>query len=299
MAEMLPQANYFRRSKTYYERIDPLDTYDDIDFISRYRLSKSTFQLVLNKISTNLKKETARSQSISPNEQFAAALRYFASGSFQMVIGDTCGLSQPSMSRIITTVSEALDQLWDETIYFPTDSADTQNIKENFYNIAGFPNVLGCIDGTHIPILKPKEFEWQYLNRKLYHSINVQAVCDFRGKFTNMVVKHPGSAHDSFILQDSNLWRHMETNENAGFILGDSAYPCRKWLMTPLPDPVSQSQKRYNYAHKRTRVLIENAFGIWKRWFAILNTPNRRKLCNIARDIRATAILHNYAVMML
>lgn len=294
MAEMLNCLSY--RTKRFCQRTNPLD-YDDVDFVSRYRLSKGTFQFLLEKISPNLEKETERNHAISSTEQFAAALRYYACGSFQSVIGDTCGLSQPSIFRAISSVSKELDNLWDETIYFPVDSREIQTIKQAFYNIGKFPNVIGCIDGTHIPILKPNEYEWQYLNRKLYHSINVQAVCDYKGKFINMVVKHPGSAHDSFILQDSSLWTHMENNESVGFILGDSAYPCRKWLMTPLPNADSQSEKRYNYAHKRTRVLIENSFGVWKRRFAALNTPNRRSLCHVARDIRATAILHNYAIL--
>lgn len=297
MAEMIYRLDTSYRTKRYCERINPLDTYDDIDFISRYRLSKSTFQFLLDKISRNLEKETHRNYSVSGVEQFAAALRYYASGSFQIVIGDTCGLSQPSISRAISSVSKELDKLWDETIYLPVDSREIQTIKQRFYDIGNFPNVIGCLDGSHIPILKPKEYEWQYLNRKLFHSINVQAVCDYKRKFINMVVKHPGSAHDSFVLQDSSLWTHMENNPNVGFILGDSAYPCRKWLMTPLSNADRQSEKRYNYAHKRTRVLIENTFGVWKRRFAVLNTPNRRSLCNVARDIRATAILHNYAIM--
>ena len=34
--------------------------------------------------------------------------------------------------------------------------------------------VVGCIDGTHIRIVKPKNHEKAYVNRKNYHSLNVQ-----------------------------------------------------------------------------------------------------------------------------
>ena len=40
--------------------------------------------------------------------------------------------------------------------------------------ISGFPNVIGCIDGTQVPILAPSINEADYVNRKGYHSINVQ-----------------------------------------------------------------------------------------------------------------------------
>lgn len=38
------------------------------------------------------------------------------------------------------------------------------------------PGVLGCIDGTHVAILRPTENEESYYCRKQYHSLNVQLV---------------------------------------------------------------------------------------------------------------------------
>ena len=53
----------------------------------------------------------------------------------------------------------------------------------------GFPKVLGCIDGSHIPIIAPSINEPLYVNRKGYHSINVQAICDDEFRFIDAVVK--------------------------------------------------------------------------------------------------------------
>lgn len=42
---------------------------------------------------------------------------------------------------------------------------------------AGYPNVIGIIDGTHIGLSAvPKEVENGYVNHKGFHSINVQVV---------------------------------------------------------------------------------------------------------------------------
>ena len=51
-----------------------------------------------------------------------------------------------------------------------------------FYNKYGFPGVVGCVDCTHVAIVPPKKNcptypEHIYVNRKGYHSINVQIVC--------------------------------------------------------------------------------------------------------------------------
>ena len=44
-----------------------------------------------------------------------------------------------------------------------------------FAAIAGFPRVIGAIDGTHIAIKSPPaNREAVYVNRKGFHSINVQ-----------------------------------------------------------------------------------------------------------------------------
>lgn len=48
-----------------------------------------------------------------------------------------------------------------------------------FYDISSFPNVLGAIDGTLIPIQwMSGDDEPNYVCRKQYHAINVQAICD-------------------------------------------------------------------------------------------------------------------------
>uniref|UniRef100_A0A915IJ01 DDE Tnp4 domain-containing protein n=1 Tax=Romanomermis culicivorax TaxID=13658 RepID=A0A915IJ01_ROMCU len=66
------------------------------------------------------------------------------------------------------------------------------------------------------------------------------------------------------------IWRvtnQFENHEFDGLLLGDSGYFCRPWLMTSLCDPQSDAKNRYNRAHKKTRMLIEQTFGRWERRF--------------------------------
>lgn len=48
------------------------------------------------------------------------------------------------------------------------------------------------------------------MNRKGYHSVNAQIVCDADLVITNSVMKWPGAKHDSLILKQSSLWRDLE-----------------------------------------------------------------------------------------
>ena len=82
-----------------------------------------------------------------------------------------------------------------------------------------------------------------------------------------------------------------------GWFLGDSGYPLRQNLMTPILSPTTVSDRRYNRAFLKTRKTIECTFGIWKsRWRSMDETGG--SLCykpdRICKLIVSTAILHNF-----
>jgi len=64
-------------------------------------------------------------------------------------------------------------------------------------------------------------------------------------------------------------------------------------LFTPLRNPVTPSERKYNTSQIRTRNIIERTFGIWKRKFHCL----RRCLANApgttVNIILSCALLHN------
>ncbi|KAL4709387.1 hypothetical protein ACJJTC_001183 [Scirpophaga incertulas] len=48
--------------------------------------------------------------------------------------------------------------------------------QKRFQRQHNLPGVIGCIDCTHIAIVKPHEEEHTFFNRKGYHSLNVQMI---------------------------------------------------------------------------------------------------------------------------
>nr|CAI5829974.1 unnamed protein product [Callosobruchus analis]CAI5854073.1 unnamed protein product [Callosobruchus analis] len=149
------------------------------------------------------------------------------------------------------------------------------DVVQRFYAIAGFPEVCGAVDGTLLTIDAPRINEPAYVDRHGKHSINCMAVCGPDLTFYYVSVNWPGSVHDARVLRNSSLFRRMENGWRPhpnGVILGDSAYPLKEWLIPPTyEDPLNQAQNNFNRAHKRTRRLIENAFGILKEKFPCLN----------------------------
>lgn len=234
---------------------------------------------------------------ITPRLQLLVALRYMATGNFQLTLGDCTDMSQPSVCICLRHVSAAIARLAPEYIKFP-DPANENDIMQQFTRIAGMPGVIGCVDGTHIAIKSPGGPNAElYRCRKNFFSINVMGVCDPNLKFTNLVVNWPGSAHDSRIFSESRLISRLETGMYRGFLLGDNGYACRSFILTPLLAPRTDKERRYNASHIRTRNLIERTFGILKRRFAVLSIPVRTKLANTKNIIVACAVLHNIAIM--
>lgn len=72
----------------------------------------------------------------------------------------------------------------------------------------------------------------------------------------------------------------------------------RSYLLTPLPNPITQPQRLYNESHIRTRNSVERTIGIWKRRFPCLAYGLRCKIESVMTIIVATAVLHNIARTM-
>ena len=116
--------------------------------------------------------------------------------------------------------------------------------------------VDGAIDGSHIPMIAPSIDKYAYVIRKQHHSINMQAICDSNLIFQNVVATWSGSHHDSFILQSSTVYDRVENHEFGDcWLLGDSGYPLKKWLITPLGNPAAVEERRFNVRlyHRKTK----------------------------------------------
>ncbi|XP_064478311.1 putative nuclease HARBI1 isoform X1 [Ornithodoros turicata] len=234
-----------------------------------------------------------RGSPLPPVYQLLLALRFYRTGSFQMVIGDVVNVSQPTVSRAIATLSRALARLRPDHVRLPTPD-EIPDVRLQFYKIAGFPGVTGCIDGTHIPIQSPGgENAELFRNRKGVFSVNVQVVSGPNLEFYDIVASWAGSTHDSRILQNSRFGTLLENSQYPGIILGDSGYACKPHLLTPLLNVQTASEERYNKAHIKTRNSIERAFGVWKRMFPCLTKKLATKLETTVAIITATAVLYN------
>lgn len=214
--------------RRYPDRPNLFDNLSDYEFRNRFRLSKSTI-LDLAELLDPILKPRPRStkHAVSTINQILVTLKYvfhkyfsakvfsvdffgfrfYATGVFQQVNGDLFKLAQPTVSRIINRATKAICSLRPQLIAMPASQDEMRAIKQKFYSLVqphGIPNVIGCIDGTHVKIYSPGgEDAEHFRNRKGYFSINVQAVGGPDLRALDVEARWPGSSHDSYIFDMS------------------------------------------------------------------------------------------------
>ena len=175
----LSNSQPFRKRRIFCRELDPLQSYTDYELRCSYRFGKEAINYIVDLVAEEITPDTNCNHAVSVEMQILITLRFLASGSFLLVIGDTfLGFHKSTYSRVVRCVSQALTGKLSDFVTFPSTRAERDEIKQGLFRIGGFPCAIGCIDGTHIRITAPHENEPDFVNRKGYHSINVQAIWD-------------------------------------------------------------------------------------------------------------------------
>ena len=250
---------------------------------------------------------------LDTDTRVAITLYYLSDEGRYRKVANAFGIGRSTISIIIKEVTELIAyKLGPKFIKFPTTAMEVEKSVNLFYKQHGFPQCLGAIDGTHVNIKQPLENHTDYLNRKGQYSINIQAVCDYRYCFTDVVIKWPGSVHDARIFTNSDLNAKFEDGTIPAYckeivegeipvpvcILGDPAYPLLQFLMKEYPDgETSLAEQFFGYRLSSARMVIECTFGRLKGRFGTLRRPMDIKLSNLPVVIYSCFVLHNFCEM--
>ncbi|XP_025267356.1 putative nuclease HARBI1 isoform X1 [Camponotus floridanus] len=221
----------YRRPKIIRRRPSYLEEFDDVDFHARFRLSKNSVITVLAEIEQEISHKTELNNAISPIDQLLLTLRFYATGSHFLSAADFSGVSKTSSHRIIHHVTAAIVRLRPRYIKFPMLADEIKREQIQFFNIARFPRVIGCIDCTHIKIQSFGGNNVEYFrNRKGYFSINVQAICNANLEITDLVSRWQGSVHDATIFNNSRIRALFEAGTFPYRIVQEFPYFLKKMI---------------------------------------------------------------------
>jgi hypothetical protein len=159
-------------------------------------------------------------------------------------------------------------------------------------------NIVGAIDGIHIPIKRPTRTSLEFINRKGWSSYNVQALCDERGLFTDVCIGSPGCMNDIGNLYLSELYHHRSAAIPQGyFVIGDGGYVLLPWMLIPfdVTECNTVEKRLFNKMLSQQRVRIEQAFGRLKaRWRKLLTRMDMTNQDDVKNFIACGFLLHNY-----
>nr|XP_051197038.1 uncharacterized protein LOC127310398 [Lolium perenne] len=131
----------------------------------------------------------------SVEEQVAVFLHVVGHNQRFRVIHNTFRRSTETISRYFQQVLYAIGELRGEMIK-PASMNTPTKIKNSYRWFPYFRDCIGAIDGTHVTAKVPRSMSAAFRGRKHYISQNVLADVDFDMRFTYVLARWEGSAHD-------------------------------------------------------------------------------------------------------
>ena len=227
MALLLYAQRQLRRERVFRDRQNPLEFMDDVDIRRKYtcRLPRNMIVDLCGVVQNRIQNRTRRNHALPVSMQVMIALRFYAVGGFQDPLGQGHGLHKSTVSRCIYRVSAAICSHARDYIHYAQNMDELRSISLKYYEMCGMPRIIGAVDGTLIAIKGPAIEEHLYVCRKGYHALNVQVVADADLIFRDINIRYPGSAHDSYIWNNSSI-KTLFQNGDFGIysLLGDSGY---------------------------------------------------------------------------
>lgn len=193
----------------------------------------------------------------------------------------------------------------------PHTEAQWKSVAAGFQSIWNFPHVVGALDGKHIRITCPPGSGSYYFNYKKYYSIVMLGVVNAQCEFIYVFVGAEGRASDGGIWKQCKLYRdlHNPTNplsfpgpdnidgieeEIPYFLVADDAFALSPNLLKPFSARgLTKKARIFNYRLSRSRMCIENAFGVLASKFRIFRREIEMLPAGAEKVVLAAAALHN------
>ena len=204
-----------------------------------------------------------------------ATLMYLRQNIVQAVIGEILGVSQPTVSRAIKALTEAISR----TLAVLLLTAEEVPEGCDF-----------CLDGTLFPCWSWRNHRELWSGKHGTTGMNVQILVLPSGRLVWASDPYPGSMHDVAALDASGL---LDGIDPSGWI-ADKGYIGRG-MITPHKKPpngeLSEAAEEANKSINRIRQVVERTIAHIKSW-RILHTDYRRPLRTFEQTITAALSLY-------
>ena len=195
------------RSKQWWEAVQA-GAFGEDWWKENLRMAYSTFNIICNELRPYIQRnDTNLRFAISVEERVAISIWKLSTNIEYRTLSELFGIGRSTVCEIIhDTCQHIVMNLLPKYVKIPKGDR-LKELVESFELTKGFPQAVGAIDGTHIPIIRPEESPADYYNRKGYYSIIMQGVVDFRGVFMDVCIGWPGKVHDARVFSNSDIYK--------------------------------------------------------------------------------------------
>ncbi|BDA44360.1 probable nuclease HARBI1 [Coccomyxa sp. Obi] len=258
-----------------------------------------------------IERQTTRLRNpVCSEKRLMITLHWLSTGLRFKDLADTWAIGTATAQMIVRQVVPAMDNcISHRSIVFPVGQ-ELEQVMTDFETLMGLEQCGGAIDGTFVKIKRPSgDFGFRYWCYKGFDALLVLATVDARGVFTCVKAGSPGSVGDAGVYSHTDLKNNIESgvwlSPAAGmqvsgvfvrpYLVGDAAFAFSNTMMKGYNGNPREGtlEHAYNYAHIRTRRVVENAFGILKARFQILKGTNLNDVKFMTRVICLCCALHN------
>ncbi|KAE8980460.1 hypothetical protein PF010_g18030 [Phytophthora fragariae] len=195
-----------------------LYTLGDAEFRTFTRVSKNTFNVLLDLICDDVVFQPKRNSTKRPQRdvavQLAVTLEWYAAhrnGNSVSHFVMNYGIGAGTVSTYVRRVQKALLRYYASFVAWPSHQKRIESSafhEERFGLVEG---VVGFVDGTHVILdQKPHINGALHYNRKCRYSFNVQIVCNEDKVILHAFTGWPGSCCDSTVFSKTPLAQHPE-----------------------------------------------------------------------------------------
>lgn len=232
-------------------------------------------------------------------KRVALNILYLAKGSTSNQAAAALGVPKTRAVVYVNQLLIILTKLSSNYITMPSVAHEVIEVCDGFEAIAGFPQVIGAIDGTLTRINRPVDYEGWYCCKN-FPAINMQAAVNNRRLFCSFSIR-VGSTNDQSLWNSSGL-RLFKRIPSGTHLLGNAGYKSYRHLLTPYNESSaieSAKKRRYNHLHSKTRIKVECTFGILKNQYRILMGKLQQKILKqVVQVVVGCLVLHNLIIIV-
>uniref|UniRef100_A0A2Q4QQN1 DDE Tnp4 domain-containing protein n=1 Tax=Caenorhabditis japonica TaxID=281687 RepID=A0A2Q4QQN1_CAEJA len=254
---------------------------------------------------------------LSPIARLVVFLRYAREGDTQNRISRDIGVSQATISRLLSDVIWAIANVAPEHIIFPSDRKEIMSQQYDFFHKTNCNGVMrkmpcfGLIDGKHWATEHPPHTGSLNYNYKGFYSFNSLVVCDANSRINFIQVSELAVNSDAALFRDGPLAEMLDSCvtecgytkipgsdiEMPPFLLADNGFGLNFTVMNKYRTIGITTEKiRFNEWICQTRVKVENCFGILTSKFKVFRRRLNLKPATSRALIVALACVHNISL---